>query len=134
MDYDLTVNGEDVPRDDNGAFTLVKELKAGLNTFTFEHKDKTITYNITRQVNVIDAGSVTPIGSVALEGGMKLSISAMAYDGACVTATVGGQTVTLQQTDVEDENTDREVPTKSLSERLRFRLLLLRYRTWAVLR
>ena len=108
LDYELTVNGEDVPRDDNGAFTLVKELKAGLNTFTFEHKDKTITYNITRQVNVIDANSVTPVGSVALEGGMKLSISAMAYDGAAVTATVGGQTVTLQQTKVEDENTDRE--------------------------
>ena len=75
-DNKLTLNGGDIARDDNGFFTLSADLKAGVNTFTFVHKEKTITYQITRNVQVLD--SVSPTGSITVEGGMKITVSAQA--------------------------------------------------------
>ena len=42
--FDLTINGETVPLNDKGLFSVERELKVGANTFTFEHKGKTATY------------------------------------------------------------------------------------------
>ena len=101
----LTMNGSDVTRDDNGFFTISAELKAGLNTFTFAHKEKTITYNITRNVQVLD--SVSPTGSITVDGGMKITVSAQAYVGSKVTATLNGKTISLSESDEEDDSTDK---------------------------
>ncbi|MBQ7875157.1 MAG: N-acetylmuramoyl-L-alanine amidase [Oscillospiraceae bacterium] len=106
VNFDLIMNGEKVKRDSNGAFMLTIELEPGLNTFTFEHKEKTITYNITRNVMVLK--EVTPLGNVTVGGGMSITVTALAYEGSVVTATLGGTTITLTQSTEADDTTEEE--------------------------
>ncbi|MBR5309784.1 MAG: N-acetylmuramoyl-L-alanine amidase, partial [Oscillospiraceae bacterium] len=106
INFDLFVNGEKVKRDQNGAFMLTLELVPGLNTFKFEHKEKTITYNITRNVMVLK--EITPLGNVTVGGGMSITVTALAYEGSVVTATLGSTTITLTQSTEEDDSTEEE--------------------------
>ncbi len=106
VNFDLFINGEKVKRDSNGAFMLTLELKVGLNTFKFEHKEKTITYNITRNVMVLK--EVTPLGNVTVGGGMSITVTALAYEGSTVTATLGSTTVNLTRSTEEDDSTEEE--------------------------
>jgi uncharacterized protein YjdB/uncharacterized lipoprotein YddW (UPF0748 family) len=103
----VTLNDEEISTDENGYFSVSRDLKAGLNTFVFSHKGKTVTYKITRQVKVLDTDTVTPTGSVTVDGGMKITVSVNAYAGATVTASLGGQTITLTETKAEDDDTDK---------------------------
>ncbi len=106
VNFDLTMNGEKVKRDSNGAFMLTLELAPGLNTFKFEHKEKTITYKVTRNVLVLK--EVTPLGNVTVGGGMSITVTALAYEGSVVTATLGSNTVTLKQSTEADDSTEEE--------------------------
>lgn len=106
VNFELTINGEKVKRDSNGAFMLTIELSPGLNTFKFEHKDKTITYKITRNVLVLK--EVTPLGNVTVGGGMSITVTALAYEGSVVTATLGSDTITLKQSTEADDSTEEE--------------------------
>ena len=106
VNFDLTMNGTKVKRDSNGAFMLTMELNPGLNTFKFEHKEKTVTYNITRNVMVLK--EVTPLGNVTVGGGMSITVTALAYEGSVVTATLGSNTVTLKQSTEADDSTEEE--------------------------
>lgn len=106
VNFDLILNGEKVKRDANGAFMLTLELAPGVNTFKFEHKEKTITYNITRNVLVLK--EVTPLGNVTVGGGMSITVTALAYDGSTVTATLGSTTVNLAKSTEEDDSTEEE--------------------------
>lgn len=103
----VTLNDKEITTDQSGYFSVSQELKAGLNTFTFAHKGKTVTYNITRQVKVLDKDSVAPTGSVAVDGGMKITVSVSAYAGSSVTATLGGSTITLAESREEGDDTDK---------------------------
>jgi N-acetylmuramoyl-L-alanine amidase len=100
------MNGEEVERDENGAFFLRIDLEPGTNTFTFAHKEKTITYTITRQVQIIK--EISPLGNVTINGGMDITISATAYEGASLTAKLGSTTVTLTESKEDDDDTDNE--------------------------
>ena len=102
----VTINGEDVPRNESGYFTIREDLKEGLNTFAISHKNKTFTYNITREIIVLK--EVQPVGSLNVDGGMAVTVSALAYEGSTVTASIGGQNVTLSVSDTEDDETDRD--------------------------
>ena len=106
VNFDLLVNGEKVKRDSNGAFMLTIDLVPGLNTFTFVHKEKTITYNITRNVMVLK--EVTPLGNVTVGGGMSITVTALAYEGSVVTATLGSTTITLKESTEADDTTEEE--------------------------
>ena len=106
VNFDLTMNGEKVKRDSNGAFMLTLDLAPGLNTFKFEHKEKTITYNVTRNILVLK--EVTPLGNVTVGGGMSITVTALAYEGSTVTATLGSNTVTLKQSTEADDSTEEE--------------------------
>lgn len=106
VNFDLTMNGTKVKRDSNGAFMLTMELEPGLNTFKFEHKEKTITYNITRNIMVLK--EVTPLGNVTVGGGMSITVTALAYEGSVVTATLGSSTVTLKQSTESDDSSEEE--------------------------
>lgn len=98
----VTINGEAIPTNESGYFTIKEDLKAGVNTFKIEHKDKVYTYTITREVEVLR--EVHPSGSIAVEGGTTVTVTALAYVDAQVTATIGGQTVSLVATEnLEDE-------------------------------
>lgn len=106
INFPLTMNGEEVERDENGAFFLRIDLEPGTNTFTFAHKEKTVTYTITRQVQIIK--DISPLGNVTINGGMDITISATAYEGASLTAKLGGTTVTLTESKEDDDDTDNE--------------------------
>ncbi|WP_101911055.1 N-acetylmuramoyl-L-alanine amidase [Marasmitruncus massiliensis] len=102
----VTVNGEKIPTNDSGYFTIKEDLKAGVNTFEISHKNKTFTYTITRQVEVLK--EIWPTGSINVDGGMQVSVSALAYEGATVTASIGGQNITLALSETEDDEIDRD--------------------------
>ena len=81
-------------------------MQPGLNTFTFKHKDQTVTYNITRVVKVLE--SISPQGNLTVNGGTEVTVSAMAYKDATVTATLGGQSIQLTRDTAEDDSTDKD--------------------------
>ena len=97
----VTVNGKEIEVDKNGLFAVSYELQPGTNTFVFEHKTKKLTYTITRQVQVLK--EVSPVGSLTVNGGTEVTITALAYEGATVTATVNGTTVKLQASKTDDD-------------------------------
>ena len=101
----VTINGEEVSTNQNGYFSVSVELEPGLNTFTVQSKDKVFTYNITRQVKVLQ--SVTPVGNMTVDGGMGITITVEAYKGSSVSASLNGRTITLEEGDAEDDATDK---------------------------
>lgn len=102
----VTMNGEEIPRNESGYFTITEDLKEGLNTFTFAHKNKTFTYNITREIIVLK--EVQPTGKISVDGDTTVTITALAYQNSTVVASIGGQQVTLNPSSVEDDSVDRE--------------------------
>ncbi len=102
----VTVNGAEIKTDANGYFSKSYDLKPGLNTFTIVHKDKTLVYKITRNVKIFQ--SVAPTGALTVDGNTDITLTAMAYENATITATVNGQTVTLTRDNSEDDNTDKD--------------------------
>ncbi len=102
----VTINGEEIETDDTGFFSVTYELKAGKNTFTIAHKQKTLTYTVTRNITILK--SVEPTGNLTVDGDMQITVSALAYEGAKVTASLNGQTVTLTQSEEDDDDTDKE--------------------------
>lgn len=104
--FDALFNGEKLERDENGYFSMELELQPGQNTFTFKHKDQTVTYTITRVVKVLE--SISPQGNLTVNGGTEVTVSAMAYKDAKVTATLGGQSIRLVRDTTEDDSTDKD--------------------------
>lgn len=86
---DVIVGGQKIATDENGFFSHTVELQPGENKFTFTHKAKTMTFTINRQVQVLK--EVEPTGSMAVEGGMKVTVTAVAYENSSVLFTVNGQ-------------------------------------------
>lgn len=102
----VTINGEEIPRNESGYFTVRKDLAEGLNTFAISHKNKTFTYQITREVIVLK--DIQPTGAISVDGGMAVTVTALAYEGSSVTASLGGQQITLTETEFEGDDTDRD--------------------------
>ncbi len=99
------LDGEQLEQDENGYFVAERALSPGINTFVIKHKDQEETYQITRNVQVIQ--SVNPTGTLTVDGGMEIELEAVAMDGASVTATLNGKTVSLRQTDQQTDSTDK---------------------------
>lgn len=102
----VTVNGAEIKTDSNGYFSQSYNLKPGLNTFVIKHKDKTLTYNITRNVKIFQ--SVAPTGTLTVDGNTDITLTAMAYENAKITAVINGQTITLTRDNSEDDNIDKD--------------------------
>ena len=102
--FELLLNSNSVATDSTGMFSLELELNPGKNEFKFEHKGKTIEYTITREVDIIK--DVSPIGSIAVDGDDKITVSAWAYDGSTVAATLNSKTIYLTVDDTATDNTD----------------------------
>lgn len=106
--FEVTLNGEKIQTDESGFFSKEVDLKAGANKFTFHHKEKNIVFNITRKVQILK--EIGPLGNVAVDGAMKINVSALAYADAKVTATLGGKTISLTLdttgTDEADKNSN----------------------------
>ncbi len=101
---EVTINGDLVPTNESGYFTIREDLQPGLNTFVIAHKGKSYTYNITREVQVIR--EVSPTGSISVDGDMQVTVSALAYEDATVVASIGGQQITLSVSDTFGDEVD----------------------------
>lgn len=99
---EVLVNGEALTQDENGFFSYTVELQPGANTYTFSHKAKTLTFTINRQVQIIK--EVTPEGAIAVDGGMKVTVSAVAYENSSVFVSINGQNYPMSV----DETADSE--------------------------
>lgn len=98
----VTLNEVEIPTNESGYFTVQEKLNPGVNKFVIAHKNKSVTYTITREVDVLK--EIQPVGNMTVEGGMEVRVTALAYEGASVSASIGGQSITLSPTeDLEDE-------------------------------
>jgi N-acetylmuramoyl-L-alanine amidase len=97
--FDVFLNDDKIALNDAGNFYIEKPLNVGVNRFTLKHKGKVVTYSIERRVVVLHSidGSIANGKTLEVEGGTTISISAIAYRGAHVTATINGQTVSMTQ-------------------------------------
>jgi N-acetylmuramoyl-L-alanine amidase len=103
--FEVSLNNQNITLNAAGNFYLERPLNVGMNVFTLRHKGETITYRIERRVislHSIDS-SIANGRTLEVEGGTIITISAVAYRGATVTATVNGQNVRLTQ---QDRNLD----------------------------
>lgn len=93
--FDVFFDGSKIQLNEVGNFLIRKDLSVGMNYFTIEHKGKKYSYSIERKVDVLK--SVYDCGSVTVEGGTRLSFTAVAYSGSSVYVTIGGQTIELSE-------------------------------------
>ncbi len=103
--FPVSINGEEITTDQNGYFSVSLSLQAGANQFVITHKDQRYVYDIFRQVQIFR--EVTPEGSITVDGGMQITVTAMAYADAQVSASLGGQTIALTLSEQDDDETDR---------------------------
>lgn len=103
--FTIYFQGEPIELNEAGRFYFNMELEVGLNTFTFKNKGKTVTYKITRTVNVLK--SVEPSqGEMRIEEQSAVTLSAVAYKGSEVSAEINGKTVELKAVDGQTDDID----------------------------
>ncbi len=97
--FPVYFNGEEIKLNDAGNFYIEQKLNDGLNKFTISHKSKTYTYNITRKITVLrEIGAAIAEGkTLSVDGGTRITITARAYKGASVYATLYGSTVSMSE-------------------------------------
>lgn len=103
--FDIFINGEKITLDSAGRFVYPVDLEVGSNRITFESKGTKLVYTVFRKVQLIK--SVSPTGTVAVDGGTVLTIEATAYKDANVSAVINGTTVSMSAVSYGDgaENT-----------------------------
>lgn len=90
----LTMNGIEIERLENGAFSLDVELAPGNNTFKFEYNGETFTYIIRYNFTIIKA--YAPYEKQSYEAGSSFVVVALArIDCSSVTASFNGKTINL---------------------------------------
>ncbi len=93
---EVTINGEKIKTDQNGYFAVKFDLKPGDNLFKIVHKGREINYKIYRRVVIIK--DFAPTGNLSVDGSTEITVTALAYADAQISATLAGQTVTLNIT------------------------------------
>jgi N-acetylmuramoyl-L-alanine amidase len=99
--FEVTLNNEVITLNEAGNFYIEKPLSVGMNYFTLTHKGQVITYTIDRRIHSLHSidSSIAEGRVLEVEGGTNITISAIAYRGAVVTATINNQTIQLTQQD-----------------------------------
>ena len=93
--FDVYFDGEKIVLNDVGNFFIRKDLSVGMNHFDIEHKGKKYSYSIEREIDVLK--SAYEVGYITVEGGTTLAFTAVAYSGANVYVSVGGDTIELTE-------------------------------------
>lgn len=104
--FEVLFNGQNVTLNSAGNFYFEEPLDIGMNTFTIEHKGKVFQYRIERKIITIrelDA-SIADGKSLSVTGGTKLEIACSAYKGANVTATLNGKTISLKESEGQQDS------------------------------
>ena len=99
QNFDVKFNGNPIALNEAGNFYFEEKLKIGMNTYTIEHKGKVQTYRIQHNIIVmreIDK-SISEDKIIKVDGGTAITLEAIAYKGATVTATINGQTIKLSE-------------------------------------
>ncbi len=103
--FPVYYQGKEIKLNEAGRFYFTEDLDVGLNTFKFQSKAKVITYKITRTVNVLK--SVSPTGdTMRVEEQSTIALSAIAYRGSTVTASVNGKSVELKEVEGQLDELD----------------------------
>lgn len=103
--FDVYFNGEKIELNEAGNFYYKEDLKVGSNKFTIKNKATTYVYNITRKVEVLK--SVEPaVGTMEVEGGTTIVLSAIAYRGSAVSAKINGKNIKLTEVEGQVEGLD----------------------------
>ncbi|MCM1023536.1 MAG: N-acetylmuramoyl-L-alanine amidase [Prevotella sp.] len=103
--FPVYYQGKEIKLNEAGRFYFTEELDVGLNTFKFQNKAKVITYKITRTVNVLK--SVSPADeTMRVEEQSTVTLSAIAYRGSTVTASVNGKSVALKEVEGQLDELD----------------------------
>lgn len=89
----LTLDGQEITRDEKGGFSFVKELKVGKNNFNFLYNGETVTYTVNYRYVVIK--SYSPSTKQIFSSGSTVFVEVTARNGSNVTSTLNGQTITL---------------------------------------
>lgn len=93
--FDITFNGTPIELNKAGRFYIKMPLEVGPNSFTFQNKGKSITYNITRTVKVLK--DAQPRGDdIYADEGSRLTLYAEAYIGSSVAAVINGERIPLE--------------------------------------
>jgi len=105
--FEVLFNGQNVTLNSAGNFYFEEALDIGMNTFTIEHKGKVYQYRIERQIITIKEldPSIANGKSLSVTGETKLEIACTAYKGATVTATLNGKTITLRESEGQQDST-----------------------------
>ncbi len=102
-------NGEDIPLDEEGLFSVTVPLEEGANSFKLVHKDKTLNYTVRYKKIIIK--SVYPSSAVTVESGDKLTVSVVALKDSTVTATFNSKKARLYPVDSDEEDPLSEYAT-----------------------
>lgn len=97
----VTLNGQELTRDENGYFSLDLELSVGLNTFTLAHADQSKTFNITYRYVVIS--DYSPSITQKYSSGATFGVTVVARRGSSVLAYFNSETISLIATAPEEE-------------------------------
>ena len=89
----LTLNGEEVQRQEDGSFSYEVSLEVGENTITLVHKEQTLVYTVERKAIVL---SYSPEGSSALNSGETLSFRLMVWQGSTVSVRFAHQDIEMK--------------------------------------
>ena len=99
--FPVYFNNSPIQLNDAGNFYFTKDLSVGVNTFSFKHKSKTITYKIERKIVVMKSisASISEGKTLQVDGGTKINLSVKAYKGSDIYAMINGQKVTLTESE-----------------------------------
>lgn len=105
-DFPLWLNGEEIALSEQGLFGIDCTLEAGDNYFTFEHKGKTVVFEVFYEIEVLR--SVAPERDLYLSGGTAISVSAIAYKDAVVSVRIGDVELPMTLSPLQNEEDGRE--------------------------
>jgi uncharacterized lipoprotein YddW (UPF0748 family)/N-acetylmuramoyl-L-alanine amidase len=122
-DQPIYLDGKVVETSESGYFTVYKDLKVGVNTFTFKHKGKETVFKITRNAAAPSSpykmskvefrtGYFSPVQSMTMQTGQKVSFSCQAPAGAKVWVEIGKYKANLTQTGTLESNGGAYTPAK----------------------
>ena len=104
----LLLNGTEIKRETDGIFSHTVTLNVGKNTFTFSHKDKTLTYTVNYRYVIMNYFS--PEKAQIYSSGSTFIAVAYARTGSTVTATFNGETINLISNPTAEDNENTFIP------------------------
>lgn len=102
--FDVYFDGSKIKLNEAGNFYFNEPLEVGWNSFTIEHKGKQYNYSIERRIDVMT--SIEQTDDIIVDGGTQIALVAVAYSGANVSASIGGQVINLKEKEGSSEELD----------------------------